>query len=185
MADLMNIEFLTFICVLFIAIGVLIIAFIKSVELRLRRVEHAANLVTEFNSERISSAQSSVKRLLGLEYGTDYEKLTDIYTRIYQGVEHSEHDRITLDNALTILNFYEHVAQTIEAKVADEKYLKIYFRTLLVRSFQLYRPLIYRMRDVSAAPAIFIAQEKLAHRWNLEYQNNILLRILKTRQGLR
>jgi hypothetical protein len=68
-----------------------------------------------------------------------------------------------------VLNFFEHIAISIERNVVDEKYLKDFFKTIFIEYQELYSFYIAFERKKEAD--LWIKFSTLAHYWRNDYNN--------------
>jgi len=117
-----------------------------------------------------------------LLWDEDYQKFRQIFIAIRDGdgenlthlAQDNEQSSELASAVRTILSDYELVAIGIKKKILDEDFLKVYYKTTLVRDCIAMMPYIKERRRVRDNQAFYIEFQKLARKWaDNESQNGL------------
>jgi len=119
------------------------------------RKEFSSRLINEFNSPEMTALV-----IISRQVRSGLKDLTPA-----QAEEHIRKDSNTELSIVTLLNYYEKLAIAIEQGIADEIYLKSFFKTMVISTYGTLRVFIEKLRADRSNPKIFKSFEDLSLRW--------------------
>jgi uncharacterized protein YktA (UPF0223 family) len=134
----------------------------------LRKREYSANFIKDWNHHDLVECQVHIH-----EISWDHIPPDDIHDKI-------SNNHTSYLSVIRVLNFFEEMAQSIEYGLSDEEYLRKYFTTTSLDTFNRFKPFIQLQRSKLKTNQLFISFEKLVYRWERQYKNEELLPSLKT-----
>ena len=125
-------------------------------------------------AEQIYSAEF-VKAWYSSEMKEYNVKVREFISRLRKSTEEKEKDTILQElrnnhdsfmSLLSVLNLFEHVAQDIDFELADEDYLKAFFRSIVATYYHGFMPLVQKVRTDMRSERLFCRFEAMAKRWD-------------------
>ncbi len=140
---------------LLIALGILRLVVLKRNDHERERRIYSSSFVKSWNSPELLEGN----RILLLSR-RDWRKLN-----FEQFEKLIEEDHDAYFRVITLLNFFEELAQSIEYGLSDEDSLKSYFLATVDSTYTTFERFIEYMRERSHSPYLFTSFEKMVYRW--------------------
>ncbi len=140
---------------LIIGLGVLHLSTLKKKEQLREKKIYASSFIKSWNGPELLKSNRVV-----LLSDRNWKELN------YAGLEKLiKEDQEEYFKAITLLNFFEEIAQAIEFSLADEYYLRRYFLATVISTHSTFDRFIENLRERTGSPSLFTSFEKMAYRW--------------------
>lgn len=151
-------EMLSAISSIMIAYGVMTFYVFARKKERRERVEYATRYIQRWNDPVF------FHRMARLFNSENIERLRELNPNSYNDFRVFQKDGF--DDVVTILNFMEDLAQSIEAELADERTLRKYFQQPIVETYKVLEPFVKTTRAQKYNPSAFRSIERLIGAWS-------------------
>ena len=134
----------------------------------------AVSINQTYEKEKKKYAGEFIKTFRSEEFTKYNIRLRDILKELSKAATQTEKEEVlkkiksedeVIKSLGIVLNFFEEIAISIENDMADEAYLKNFFRGIVVGYFDGYRWLINERRKLNNEPYIYSKFETLANKW--------------------